>query len=297
MNKKLKIIGLGEILWDMLPEGKKLGGAPANFAYYVSKLGQIGIITSRVGNDSLGKEILESMEKLNLNNKYIQIDPNYPTSTVSVKLDSNGQPDYVIHQNVAWDSLDFNESWKHLAKEADVICFGTLAQRSNKSKNTIFDFLKSARPETIRLLDINIRQNFYSIEVIEESIKLSNILKLNINELKIIRNLFNYSNNKNEIDLCLEIINDFKLDLLCLTKGEKGSIVLNSKEYYEHQGYKVSIVDTVGAGDAFAAAMIVQYIKDKTLKEISDLANRLGSWVSSQSGPTPELSHELVGVF
>ena len=171
MNKKLKIIGLGEILWDMLPGGKKLGGAPANFSFYVSRLGQISITASRVGNDSLGKEILESMEKLNLNNKYIQIDPNYPTGTVSVKLDSNGQPDYEIHQNVAWDSLDFNKSWKNLAKEADVICFGTLAQRSYQSKNTIFDFLKSTRPEAIKLLDINIRQNFYSIEIIEESIK------------------------------------------------------------------------------------------------------------------------------
>ena len=297
MNKKLKIIGLGEILWDMLPGGKKLGGAPANFSFHVSRLGQISITASRVGNDSLGKEILESMEKSNLNNKYIQIDPNYPTGTVSIKLDSNGQPDYEIHQNVAWDSLDFNKSWKNLAKEADVICFGTLAQRSYQSKNTIFDFLKSTRPEAIKLLDINIRQNFYSIEVIEESIKLSNILKLNTNELKIIRNLFNYSNDKNEIDLCLDIINDFKLDLLCLTRGENGSIILSGKEYFEHKGYKVSVADTVGAGDAFTAAMIVQYIKAKTLKEISELANRLGSWVSSQSGPTPELSHELVEGF
>lgn len=297
MNKKIKIIGLGEILWDMLPEGKKLGGAPTNFSYYVSKLGQIGIIASRVGNDSSGKEILESMEKLELNNKYIQIDPNYPTGTVSVKIDNKGQPDYEILHNVAWDFLDFNKSWKHLAEEADVICFGTLVQRSYKSKNTIFNFLKSAKPEAIKLLDINIRQNFYSIEVIEESIKLSNILKLNTNELKLIRNLFNYSNNKNEIDLCLDIINDFKLDLLCLTRGEKGSIIMSGKEYYEHKGYKVSVVDTIGAGDAFTAAMIVQYIKSKTLQEISDLANRLGSWVSSQSGPTPELSHDLVKGF
>jgi len=296
-KKIFKIIGLGEILWDVLPEGKKLGGAPANFAYYVSKLGQIGIVASRVGNDSLGKEILESMEKLNLNKKYIQIDSNYPTGTVSVELDNNGQPDYIIHKNVAWDYLDFSKSWKQLAKEADVICFGTLAQRSYKSKNTIFDFLKSARPEVIKLLDINIRQNFYSIEVIEESIKLSNILKLNTDELKIIRNLFTYSNNKNEIDLCLELINDFKLDLLCLTKGGNGSLVLNNKEYYEHQGYKVSVEDTIGAGDAFTAAMIVQYIKGKTLKEISDFANRLGSWVSSQSGPTPEVQPELVEYF
>jgi len=297
MNKKIKIIGLGEILWDMLPEGKKLGGAPANFAYYVSKLGQIGIVASRVGNDSLGKEILESMEKLNLNKKYIQIDPKYLTGTVSVELDSNGQPDYTIHKNVAWDYLDFSKSWKHLAKEADVICFGTLAQRSSKSKNTMLDFLKSARPEVIKLLDINIRQNFYSMEAIEESIKLSNILKLNIDELKIIRNLFTYSNTKNEIDLCLELINDFKLDLLCLTKGENGSLVLNSKEYYEHPGYKVSVLDTIGAGDAFTAAMIVQYLKGKTLREISDLANRLGSWVASQSGPTPELRPEVVKYF
>ncbi len=297
MNKKFKTIGLGEILWDVLPEGKKLGGAPANFAYYVSKLGQIGIVASRVGNDSLGKEILESMEKLNLNKKYIQIDPNYPTGTVCVELDSNGQPNYTIHKKVAWDYLNFNDSWEHLAMKADVICFGTLAQRSSESKNTISEFLKSARSEAIKLLDINIRQNFYSIEAIEESIKISNILKLNTDELKIIRDLFTYSNNKNEIDLCLELINDFKLDLLCLTRGENGSLVLNSKEYYEHPGYKVSVSDTIGAGDAFTAAMIVQYLKGKTLREISDLANRLGSWVASQSGPTPELRPEVVKYF
>ena len=294
MKKKFKIIGLGEILWDILPEGKELGGAPTNFAYYISKLGQIGIVASKVGNDSLGKEILGSMDKLNLNKKYIQIETNYPTGTVSVELNSNGQPDYTIHRNVAWDFLDFNDSWKHLAIEADVICFGILAQRSSKSKNTISEFLRSARPEAIKLLDINIRQNFYSKEVIEQSLKHSNILKLNTDELKIIRDLFTYSNNKNEIDLCFEIINDFKLDLLCLTRGENGSLVLNKKEYYEHTGYKVSVSDTIGAGDAFTAAMIVKYMKGKTLREISDLANRLGSWVSSQSGPTAELKPEIV---
>ena len=297
MNKIFKIIGLGEILWDILPGGKKLGGAPTNFAYYVSKLGQMGIVASRIGNDSLGKEILESMKKLELNEEYIQIDSNYPTGTVSVELDSNGQPDYTIHKNVAWDYLSFNDSWKHLAMEADIICFGTLAQRSGESKNTISEFLKSARSEAIKLLDINIRQNFYSIEVIEESLKLSNILKLNTDELKILGDLFAYSNNINEVDICYELINDFKLDLLCLTKGENGSLVLNKKEYHEHSGYKVPVEDTVGAGDAFTAAMIVQYLKGKTLEEISDLANRLGSWVASQSGPTPELQSELVEYF
>ena len=293
MTNRSKIIGLGEILWDILPGGKKLGGAPANFAYYATKLGHTGIIASKVGDDALGKEIIRSLGKIGLVNEYIQIDPHFPTGKVSVKLDNRGQPDYIIHENVAWDYFDFNRYWENLAADADVICFGTLAQRSKKSRQTILQFLGSARKEALIILDINLRQEFYSLDLIKRSLKYANILKLNSEELKVIGSLFSYRDNMDEIGLCSRIISDFMLDLLCLTRGDGGSIIFNRKEYYKHQGYKVTVADTVGAGDAFTAAMAVQHVEGKTLKEISELANRLGSWVASKSGPTPELGTEL----
>ncbi len=234
-----KIVGLGEILWDVLPEGKKLGGAPANFTYYASILGQKGIVASRVGKDSLGKEILREMEKLGLDNKYIQIDQVYKTGTVEVELDDNGQPDYVIHGDVAWDYLEFNKKWERLARDTEVICFGTLAQRSRISKNTIKDFLKSSGNKTIKFLDLNIRQDFFSADLIIDSMKMADILKLNAAELKLIRELLDYPNKMAETDLCLKIIHDFGLELLCLTKGEDGSLIFNKKEYYDHPDYEV----------------------------------------------------------
>ena len=296
-NKKFKIVGIGEILWDMLPQGKKLGGAPANFVYYASKLGQKGIIASRVGNDPPGIEILDSLDKLNLVKDYIQIDQSYPTGSVDVRLDERGQPDYIIHKNVAWDFLKLDNTWKNLAIEADVICFGTLAQRSPKSRKTIIDFLKLTRNKTIKLLDINLRQNFYSTEIVKESLRFSTMLKLNAEELEILRGLFGYSKKKEEIDLCRLLIKEYNLELICLTRGENGSILVNKTEYFEHEGYKVKVIDTVGAGDAFAAAMLMQYLDGDTLEGISNIANRLGSWVSSKRGPTPTLDDNIISAL
>jgi len=293
-EKIFNIVGIGEILWDIFPDGKKLGGAPANFAYYVKRLGQNGIIVSRVGCDPLGKEILKSVEELNLDNTYIQSDSSYPTGTVDVKLDKTGQPNYIINKKVAWDFLILDNSLKKLAADADAVCFGTLAQRSSKSKDTISKFLKLTGSNTIKIFDINLRQNFYSNRILRQLLKNTTILKLNSNELEILKNLLGYSNNDSEINLCKKIINENNLELLCLTKGNKGSLILDRSDYFIHKGYKVEIADTVGAGDAFTAAMIVQYIKGKTLKEISNAANKLGSWVSSQSGATPVLNEKIL---
>ena len=293
-DKKFKIIGLGEILWDVFPQGKKLGGAPANFAYYISKLGQNGTIASRIGNDILGREILDSLDKLNLAGDFIQIDYSHPTGTVDVKLVNSGQPDYIINKNVAWDFLELSDSWIKLAAGADVVCFGTLAQRSFKSRSTIIDFLKIANSNAIKVFDINLRQNFYSIKTIIESLKFTTILKLNIEELGLLKNLMGYFNGKNYIHICSRFINEYNIKLLCLTKGENGSLLVDKNDYFEHPGYKVSVADTVGAGDAFTAAMVIQYLNGKTLKEISNSANKLGSWVSSQSGATPILDDEII---
>lgn len=292
-----KIVGIGEVLWDVFPHSRKLGGAPANFAYFVKKLGQNGLVASRVGDDLMGKEILDFLAKLSLCRDFIQIDSEHPTGTVDVKIDDNGQPDYIINKNVAWDFLEFSDRWKKLAKEADVICFGTLAQRSLKSRRTIIDFLKMARSSTIKVFDINLRQNFYSLKTIVQSLELATILKLNTEELGILKNLMGYSSEKNDINFCRRLMNEYGIKLVCLTRGEDGSLLMDESDYYDHPGYKISVADTVGAGDAFTAAVVIKYLDGGTLEEMSSSANRLGSWVSSQIGPTPVLDEEIKKLF
>ena len=289
MNTKREyiIIGLGELLWDIFLQGKCLGGAPANFAYHISALGHKGIIASRIGKDTLGKEIIDVIATLGLTREYIQIDPNHPTGTVDVRVDSNGHPKYTITENVAWDFFEFDEKWKILARKAGAICFGSLAQRSSESRTTIIEFLRHTGKETVRIFDINLRQNFYSPEIITQSLKISSILKLNDEELPILIDLLGYQKKESEEELCRLLIEKYGLDLVCLTKGRNGSLLVNERETVKHPGRKVTVIDTVGAGDAFTAALAIQYLKGSSLERISEAANKLGSWVASQAGATP----------
>ncbi len=287
MKREYIIVGLGELLWDIFLQGKCLGGAPANFAYHISALGHKGIIASRIGKDTLGKEIIDAIATLDLTWEYIKIDPNHPTGTVDVRVDSNGHPKYTITENVAWDFLEFDEKWKILAEKADAVCFGSLAQRSSESRTTIIEFLRHTVKETVWIFDINLRQNFYSPEIITQSLKISSILKLNDEELPILIDLLGYQKKESEEELCRVLIEKYRLDLVCLTKGENGSLLINERETVKHPGRKVTVIDTVGAGDAFTAALAIQYLKGMSLKRISEAANRLGSWVASQAGATP----------
>lgn len=281
------IVGLGELLWDIFLEGKCFGGAPANFAYHISALGHKGIIASRIGKDRLGKEIIDVIAALGLMMEYIQIDPNHPTGTVDVRIDSNGHPKYTITENVAWDFFEFDEKWKILAEKADAVCFGSLAQRSSESGTTIIEFLRDTGKEAVRIFDINLRQNFYSPEIITQSLEISSILKLNDEELPILIDLLGYQKKESEEELCRLLIEKYGLDLVCLTKGENGSLLVNERETVKHPGRKVTVIDTVGAGDAFTAALAIQYLKGSSLERISEAANKLGSWVASQAGATP----------
>ena len=287
MKREYVIVGLGELLWDIFPQGKYFGGAPANFVYHISTLGHKGIVASRIGKDTLGKEIIDTIATLGLTRKYIQIDSNHPTGTVDVRVDSNGHPKYTITENVAWDFFEFNEKWKILAEKADAVCFGSLAQRSSESRETIIEFLKHTGKETVRIFDINLRQNFYSPEIITQSLKISSILKLNDEELPILIDLLGYQKKESEEELCRLLIEKYGLDLVCLTKGRNGSLLVNERETVKHPGRKVTVIDTVGAGDAFTAALAIQYLKGSSLERISEAANRLGSWVASQAGATP----------
>lgn len=284
------IVGLGELLWDIFLEGKCFGGAPANFAYHISALGHKGIIASRIGKDRLGKEIIDVIVALGLMMEYIQIDPNHPTGTVDVRIDSNGHPKYTITENVAWDFFEFDEKWKILAEKADAVCFGSLAQRSSESGTTIIEFLRDTGKEAVRIFDINLRQNFYSPEIITQSLEISSILKLNDEELPILIDLLGYQKKESEEELCRLLIEKYGLDLVCLTKGENGSLLVNERETVKHPGRKVTVIDTVGAGDAFTAALAIQYLKGSSLERISEAANKLGSWVASQAGATPPVN-------
>jgi fructokinase len=291
INSRPLIVGVGEILWDMLPGGKKLGGAPANFAYHAGELGCEAYIISSVGNDRLGDEIIATLDMLGISSRYIGVDPKHPTGTVEVQLGKDGIPSYIIHENVAWDYIELDEDYLELAKKADVVCFGTLGQRAETSRNTIFKVLGNTSSHCIKIFDINLRQHFYNKEIICNSLERANILKLNENELPIVSRLLGFNGTDGEV--MSKLVNTYSLELIALTKGEKGSIILSGNDISEHPGFKVKVADTVGAGDAFTAAVALGLVKKWDIDSINDFANRVGSYVCTQEGGTPELPEEL----
>ena len=291
-DKKFVVVGLGELLWDILPSGKKLGGAPANFAFHANSLGAIGLIVSSVGSDNLGDEIVTTLRELQLETKFIQRDEKHSTGTVKVNLDIAGIPTYRINTDVAWDNISFTDSIGELSLKCDAICFGSLAQRSVISQQTIQSFLKHASSNCLKIFDVNLRQEFFTREIIKQSIESSDCLKLNKNELPIIAEMLSIVGNENEIIHYL--IKEYKLKIVALTKGEKGSLLVTQKESSELVPDTIEIVDTVGAGDAFTAGMTVGILNGLPLIEIHKLANRIASYVCTQSGATPRLGAELI---
>jgi fructokinase len=283
---KHTIVGLGELLWDLLPSGKQLGGAPANFAYITNLLGDKGIPASRIGNDALGAEALQRLTQLGLSADFAQRDPIHPTGTVNVEIDNTGQPRFDILQPVAWDFLEWTKLWQHLASDADAVCFGSLAQRSAHSQATIRTFLHATRQEALRVFDVNLRQNFYSRQVLAESMSLATIVKLNHEELPKIMHLFELEDRGAE-DSARRLLSMHDLKLVCVTRGNSGSLLISADHCSEHAGIQVKVADTVGAGDAFTAALVHGYLRGTSLAEINETANRVGAWVASQSGAMP----------
>lgn len=292
------VVGLGEVLWDVLPQGKQLGGAPTNFAYISGLLGHRAIVASAVGADALGQELLARLTELNLDTAFVQASRQHPTGTVNVMLDRNGQPDYEIEENVAWDFLAWTPEWQQLAARAAVICFGTLAQRSAVSRETIRTFLRASRADAVRIFDVNLRQSFFSADVLAESLRLANVAKLNEMELHPVMQLLglaaddaratrdaNDAHGENASAECLR--RNFGLDLVCVTRGGHGSLLAREGESDEHPGFKVHVADSVGAGDAFAAALAHHVLRGSSLRVTNEAANRMGAWVASQSGGTP----------
>ncbi|MEW6127880.1 MAG: carbohydrate kinase [Acidobacteriota bacterium] len=293
-NKDPKLfVGIGELLWDQLPNGKKLGGAPANFAYHAAQLGNLGIIASRIGVDLNGKEALAGLQENDLDTQYIQIDKLHPTGTVDVEVDACGQPNFIINSNVAWDFLEFTAQWQALAAQADVICFGTLAQRSAVSKDSISEFLKASKNAALKIFDVNLRKPFYTFEVIEEALNLANLLKVNEQEFHYLANLFAVDGG-DELAIAKRLLDRHNLKMVCVTKGASGSLLVTENNFYLHHGLSVTVRDAVGAGDAFTAAMAHHYLRGSSLEKISKAANRLGSWVATQAGATPRFSLDVL---
>jgi fructokinase len=291
-NAKRIIVGVGELLWDVLPSGKQLGGAPANFAYITNLLGDAGIPASRVGRDSLGDEAFHRLAQLGLSADCIQRDPTHATGTVQIEVDAAGQPRFEISESVAWDFLDWTPQWQVLAQQADVVCFGSLAQRSKHSRATIRKFVLASRPNAVRVFDVNLRQNFFAAQILAESMTLATIVKLNDEELPRIMRLLELQHHGDE-DSARRMLSVHNLRLVCVTRGNGGSLLVTPDEFSAHPGFRVKVADTVGAGDAFTAALVHGYLRGASLAQLNETANRVGAWVASQSGATPTLKASL----
>jgi fructokinase len=281
------IVGVGEVLWDLLPAGAEMGGAPANFAYHAHALGALAGVVTRVGADPLGKEIVQRFNQFGFVPETVQLDAAAPTSTVSVSLNGDGVPHYVIHENVAWDQLAVTPTALALVRSADAVCFGTLAQRNGIARAAIQRLVAAAPSTTWRVFDINLRQTFYSQDIVEQSLRLANVLKLNDSELPILAEMFNLGKTpRQQIEA---LAKGFGLRLVALTRGAQGSLLYREGRWSEQKSLVVQVVDTVGAGDAFTAALVMGLLLEMSLDDLHATAAELAAHVCSQAGATPLL--------
>ncbi len=291
MNTDKKyVVGLGEVLWDVLPEGKKLGGAPANFAYHAGQFGLDTMAVSALGEDKLADETIQQIEDKHL--PYALPRVPYPTGTVQVELDNEGIPTYNIKENVAWDNIPFTEDIRSIAENCRAVCWGSLAQRNIVSRTSIYKFLEATPDDCLKIFDINLRQNFYTKEVIQESVKRCNILKINDEELVLIGRLFGYPGLDIE-NKCWLILGKYDLDMLVLTCGVNGSYVFSAGNMSYQETPKVTVADTVGAGDSFTGTFCAAILKGKSVEEAHKLAVEVSAYVCTQNGAMPQLPSEF----
>lgn len=286
------VVGMGEALWDMLPEGKKIGGAPANFAYHVKQFGLDSCVISAVGNDDLGNEIVDNFDTKQLNHNIERVA--YPTGTVQVEIDQAGVPVYDIKENVAWDNIPYTAKIENIAQRTRAVCFGSLAQRNVVSRNTINRFLDAMPDDNDPLVvfDVNLRQGFYNKDILCNSMKRCNILKINDEELVTVSRMFGYPG----IDLqdkCWILLGKYNLKMLILTCGINGSYVFTPGNVSFQPTPKVEVADTVGAGDSFTAAFVSGILKGKSVAEAHSRAVRTSAFVCTQKGAMPILPKEL----
>ncbi len=291
MENKRMIVGLGEALWDVLPEGKKLGGAPANFAYHTGQFGLDTLAVSALGEDRLGDETIAAIEEQGLN--YMMPRVPYPTGTVQVTLDDEGIPAYDIKENVAWDNIPFTDEMKAVAQNCRAVCFGSLAQRNVVSRGTIKKFLSATPDDCMKIFDINLRQNFYTKEVIDDSLHLCNVLKINDEELVVIGRMFGYPGLDMQ-DKCWLLLGKYNLDILVLTCGVNGSYVFTPGAMSFYETPKVEVADTVGAGDSFTGTFCACILKGKSVADAHRIAVDASAFVCTQKGAMPKLPDTIL---
>jgi len=286
-----KVIGIGEVLWDLLPGGKQIGGASANFTCHAQTLGAETCLISSVGNDPLGGEILARLSEMQVPVAGVSVNPLAPTGTVAVTISPDGQPQFAIRENVAWDLITATDFTRNMVAQADAVCFGSLAQRHEISRAAIRSLVASTRPEALRIFDVNLRQNYFSMEIVESSLRLANVLKINDEELPVLSRLFGLRGGL--MDQVADLALRFELQLVALTCGAKGSLLYSQGCYSEARGLPVNVVDTVGAGDSFTAVLTMGILAGWNLDRINRYANEVAAYVVSQSGATPRLPAHL----
>lgn len=288
-----KIAAFGELLWDLLPNGKVLGGAPANFIYRINSFGDEGTLLSKVGNDKDGKEAREALRNLGVSDDNIQTDYEFPTGTVKVKIDEIGNPDFNIITEVAYDHIEINSEMMEAFSDADCVCFGTLVQRYGISKNTLRELIHEST-DVVKFLDINLRKKCYSAAIIEDSLRMTNILKTNDEELLITKELLGLKN-ENLKNLAQETIEKYKLDILLCTLGQNGAFCLTKDGVFHYDpGYQIVLGDTVGSGDAFSAGFVHYYMNGRPIEEALRFGNAAGTMVATTTGATAPISKENI---
>ncbi len=315
MSESHLILGIGELLWDVLPDGVRLGGAPANFAVMAGRLGNHAAILSRIGRDQLGRDAIDGLDPMPVDASFLEVDAAHETGRVTVDFVGN-EPHYTIHQPAAWDFFDLSDEWVQLAARADALCFGSLAQRSLQSRQTIQSLAAQSSASCIRIFDVNLRAPFYSAEVLEESLELATVVKMNEAELPVVLDLLDIALLDLErldpapLELAIrepacdgphlsseelrqgaeDLLQMYPtLELVALTRGSHGSLLVNRDAWDEHPGFPVKLADGIGAGDAFTAAIAHYLLRGANLPTLNEAGNRWGGWMASQSGAMPAL--------
>lgn len=289
------LVGIGEVLWDLLPGGKALGGAPANVVCHCRALGADAALISAVGVDALGREMVTRLAELGVPHTGIADVTAQPTGTVSVTLDGQGVPTFTIHAPAAWDCIPLRDDFRALVRHADAVCFGSLAQRAPVSRATIAALLDETRPDALRVFDINLRQHYYAREIIVASLQRANVLKVNDHELPVLAQMLGLTGTpRAQLEL---LVHAYVLDALALTRGQYGSMLYVRGAWSEHPGCAVAARDTVGAGDAFTAALTLGLLRGWDAARISDAANCVAAYVCTQHGATPAMPPALRALF
>ncbi|OAI53435.1 hypothetical protein AYO47_04805 [Planctomyces sp. SCGC AG-212-M04] len=289
------VIGLGEAVWDIFPDSRRAGGAPGNVAYQIQQLGGRALVATRFGRDEAGRALADHLAGEGLDLSQVQWDDSLPTGAVTVHLEDPAHPHYTIHAPAAWDNLEATSSLLEAARRADAICFGTLAQRNPTSRKTIHKVLAAAGPMCLTVYDINLRQHYYDREWIERSLAASKIAKLNHEEVRIIAPLLEAPSAP--VEFCREILERTAVDAVCLTRAEDGCLVVTGDEVIDIPGEKVNVVDAVGSGDAFSAAMIMALCRGWPLEKAARFANRVGALMATKPGATPRIAAEYKQIW